>query len=100
MVAEVVSEVVVGVVVAFVEGVAQEAAEVALQEVAGVVVALGVEEDSRIALCTIIVLSIFHLQCHSEERLQQAFVCTVFCLALNLLVFKILNLILLQILKS
>lgn len=52
--AEVVAEEAVGV-VAFVEGVAQEVAEAALQEVVAVVGALGVEEDSRLALCTIIV---------------------------------------------
>lgn len=51
-------------VVAFVEGVA----EVVLQEVV-VVVALGVEEDSRLALCNIIVLSIFDFYCRFEKRL-------------------------------
>lgn len=93
MAAEVAAEVAV-----FVAEVAQEVAEVALQEVVAVVVALGVEEDSRLALCNIIVLPIFHLQCF-EKRLQESFVCTVFYLELNLLVLKLLpNLILLQIL--
>lgn len=91
------AEVAVGV-VAFVEGVAQEVAEVALQEVVAVV-ALGVEEDSRLELCNIIVLPNFHLQCRFEKRLQESFVCTVFYLELNFLVLKLLpNLILLQIL--
>lgn len=93
-----VAEVAVGV-VAFVEEVAQEVAEVALQEVVAVVVALGGEEDSRLALCNIIGLPIFDLKCCFEKRLQESFVCTVFYLELNLLVLKLLpDLSLLQIL--
>ena len=76
---EVAAEVAVGL-VAFVEGAVQEVAEVALQEVVAVVVALGVEEDTKLALCNTIILSIFHLQCHFGKRLLESFVSTVFCL--------------------